>query len=619
MLLRLVLVLMFSSWSWAAAPTVGTFLNELRSGGVADVKLMPNGKAEVTSDPKRSTQPDKYTLQLILDKGLFDALEFARARFGTRYSVVRASPTGDYIMIGIQVAGVGILVVMLVLLIRSRSNAGGGGSDGAMSFGKSRAKQVEKPSTLFKDVAGCDEAKEELSEVVDFLKTPTKYHDIGARIPKGVLLIGPPGSGKTLLARAVAGEARVPFFTISGSDFVEMFVGVGAARVRDLFEQARKAAPCIVFIDEIDAVGRKRGSGMGGGNDEREQTLNQLLVEMDGFEHKHDIIILAATNRPDVLDAALLRPGRFDRQVTVDAPDVKGREEILRVHSRKKPLDENVDLKVVAKRTPGFVGADLENLLNEAALLAARGGRRKVNMKDIDEAADRVVMGAARKSRVIQLEDKLITAYHEVGHAIAAHLLPLSDKVHKLTIVPRGGAAGYMMPLPSETQHYGKNRLLDRIGVALAGRAAEELQFNEVTTGAQNDFQRATNIAKRMVAEWGMSDHLGHVALIEESRNFLGYGGESRSYSEETAQAIDAEVRDMIERQYLRVKHLLEQNRHAMDRVVAALLERETLNGEEFIMVFDGGLLPEETDTKPNLEPGFLSPSVQPKTKPGSA
>jgi cell division protease FtsH len=616
MLLRLVVVLLLSlGGSLAASPSVSSFLSELRSGGVAKVVLSPNGSAQVTTDRKRSTQPDEYRVQVIMDKSLFDALEFARANFNTKYSVSRAIPTGDYIMIGVQVAGVAILIVMLVLLIRSRSGGGAGdGAGGAMSFGKSRAKQVEKPSTSFKEVAGCDEAKEELSEVVDFLKNPTKYHDIGARIPKGVLLIGPPGSGKTLLARAVAGEARVPFFTISGSDFVEMFVGVGAARVRDLFEQARKTAPCIIFIDEIDAVGRKRGSGMGGGNDEREQTLNQLLVEMDGFETKHDIIILAATNRPDVLDSALLRPGRFDRQVTVDAPDVKGREEILRVHSRKKPLDETVDLKTVAKRTPGFVGADLENLLNESALLAARSGRRKINMKDIDEAADRVVMGAARKSRVILLEDKLITAYHEVGHAIAAHLLPLSDKVHKLTIVPRGGAAGYMMPLPSETQHYSKSRLLDEIAVFLAGRCAEELQFADVTTGAQNDFQRATSIAKRMVAEWGMSQTLGHVALIEETQNYLGYGSETRSYSNATAQAIDAEVKSIIEIQYVRVKHLLEQNRNAMDRVVGVLLERETLNGEEFTTVFEGGLLPEETqDPKPNLEPGFSPANLLPK------
>ena len=607
-------ILVFSlGVSLAAAPSVSTFLNELRSGGVASVELSPTGSARVIPDKERSTIESEYVVQLIADKTLFEALEFAREKFKTKYSVNRITPTGDYIMLAVQLIGVGILIAMLVLLIRSRSG-GSDGAGGATSFGKSRAKQVEKPTTQFKDVAGCDEAKEELSEVVDFLKNPTKYHDIGARIPKGVLLIGPPGSGKTLLARAVAGESRVPFFTISGSDFVEMFVGVGAARVRDLFEQARKAAPCIIFIDEIDAVGRKRGSGMGGGNDEREQTLNQLLVEMDGFENKHEIIILAATNRPDVLDAALLRPGRFDRQVTVDAPDVKGREEILRVHSRKKPLDESVDLKVVSKRTPGFVGADLENLLNEAALLAARGGRRKISMKDIDEAADRVVMGAARKSRVIMIEDKLITAYHEVGHAIAANLLPLSDKVHKLTIVPRGGAAGYMMPLPSETQHYGKNRLLDRIGVALAGRVAEELQFNEVTTGAQNDFQQATRIARRMVGEWGMSEHLGHVALIEANQNYLGYGGESRSYSEETAQAIDAEVKSIIEDQYSRVKHLLEQHRNAMDRIVAVLLERETLTGDEFNTVFDGGLLPEEpSETKPILEPAFAPPNLLPK------
>jgi cell division protease FtsH len=517
-----------------------------------------------------------------------------------------------------------LLIMGGFLFIMIRGMRGGG--DGAMSFARSKAKVVSEnaPKVTFKEVAGCDEAKEELAEVVDFLKNPARYHDIGARIPKGVLLVGPPGSGKTLLAKAVAGEARVPFFTISGSDFVEMFVGVGAARVRDLFDQARKAAPCIVFIDEIDAVGRKRGSGMGGGNDEREQTLNQLLVEMDGFETKHDIIILAATNRPDVLDAALLRPGRFDRQVVVDAPDVKGREEILRVHSRKKPLEENVDLKVVAKRTPGFVGADLENLLNEAALLAARAGRRKVSLKDLDEAADRVSMGPARKSRVITHADKIVTAYHEVGHALAMQLLPHADRPHKLTIVPRGRAAGYAMPMPSESEHYSKNRLLDRIAVALAGRAAEELQFGDVTTGAQNDFQQATNIARRMVAEWGMSETLGHVALVEMQNSYLGNGFEARHYSEDTAQAIDTEVKDIIEAQYARVKDIIQQHRNGMDRIVHVLLDRETLTGDEFQIVLDGGELPEDENTarkreerKEKLEPGFIPPTVLPK--PGRA
>jgi cell division protease FtsH len=484
-----------------------------------------------------------------------------------------------------------------------------GGQDGAMSFAKSKARIVPEgaPKTTFKDVAGCDEAKEELTEIVDFLKNPARFHDIGARIPHGCLLVGPPGSGKTLLAKAVAGEARVPFFTISGSDFVEMFVGVGAARVRDLFEQARKAAPCIVFIDEIDAVGRKRGSGLGGGNDEREQTLNQLLVEMDGFETKHDIIILAATNRPDVLDAALLRPGRFDRQTVVDAPDVKGREEILRVHSRKKPLEENVDLKLIARRTPGMVGADLENLLNEAALLAARAGRRRIGIKDLDEAADRVTMGAARKSRIIPEADKRITAFHEVGHALAANLLPLADRVHKLTIVPRGNAAGFMQAMPSEQDHLTRNQIMDRITVFMAGRAAEELEFGDVTTGAQNDFARATQLARKMVGEWGMSQTLGHVALIEENQDYLGLGIENRQYSNATAKAIDAEVKTILETCYANAKALLEQHRHLMMRVVDELLIRETLNAEEFQMLLEGQELPDDDSSTTPDEPSNLT------------
>ncbi|NJK45549.1 MAG: ATP-dependent zinc metalloprotease FtsH [Pleurocapsa sp. SU_196_0] len=578
-----------------AAPTksVSDFLEDLGTGQVARVVINPNGQAQVTSATERT-----YDVQLLLEPSLYKALEAASSRYNTRYSIARPAPVGEYLSLGIQILAIVGIGALFFFLLRARS--GGGGDGGVSAFTRSRAKQVEKPTTTFKEVAGCDEAKEELAEVVDFLKNPARYHDIGARIPKGVLLVGPPGSGKTLLAKAVAGEARVPFFTISGSDFVEMFVGVGAARVRDLFEQSRKAAPCIIFIDEIDAVGRKRGSGMGGGNDEREQTLNQLLVEMDGFETKHDIIILAATNRPDVLDAALLRPGRFDRQVVVDAPDVKGREEILRVHSRKKPLEENVDLKVVARRTPGFVGADLENLLNEAALLAARAGRRKVSLKDLDEAADRVSMGPARKSKQVVEADRRLVAYHEAGHAVTANLLPLSNKTHKLTIVPRGRAGGYMLPMPTETMHYSKARLLDEIATTLGGRVAEELFVGDVTTGAQNDFQQATNIARRMVAEWGMSERLGHVAHIVENEGFLGAGFETRQYSDATAKAIDAEVRGIIETQYARVKTLLESHHGAIERVVGGLFERETLTGEEVQLLIDGHRCPPRTSVRLN-------------------
>ncbi len=484
-----------------------------------------------------------------------------------------------------------VLIGLVLLLVwrGARGNQGGGASQ----FGKSKANvfQEGQVKVNFGDVAGCDEAKQDLTEVVDFLKHPEKYHALGARIPHGILLVGPPGSGKTLLARAVAGEAKVPYFSISGSDFVEMFVGVGAARVRDLFEQARKASPCIVFIDEIDAVGRKRGSGMQGGNDEREQTLNQLLVEMDGFGSQHDVIILAATNRPDVLDAALLRPGRFDRQVVVDAPDVKGRETILKIHARKKPLDPNVDLNAVARRTPGMVGADLENLLNEAALGAAREQRSRITNKDIDEARDRVLMGPERRSMVIGEKDRRVTAYHEVGHALAAQLLPHADRVHKLTVVPRGRAAGYMMPLREDRVHYVKAALEDMIAVALAGRAAEQIVFGEITTGAQNDFQQATNIARRMMTEWGMSEKLGKVALSSEASAYLGGGSVSGSYGPRTARLIDEEVSLMIETQYLRVLELMRVHLDRTHNIVTALIEHETLSGDEFATVLAGGTL----------------------------
>jgi cell division protease FtsH len=617
--LAVMLSLLCSGVSFAVSVPESQFLEDLRLGGVQSVTILPVGtpvfagagsSAQISTARIDSKDNHSYETQLLLDKKLFAELDLARTRYNTEYRIVQANHINRYVLLGLQ-ALLPLLLIGGFLWFRSRANKDMGG---APSFGKSRARQVEKPKVTFREVAGCDEAKEELAEVVDFLKNPSRFHEIGARIPHGCLLVGPPGSGKTLLAKAVAGEARVPFFTISGSDFVEMFVGVGASRVRDLFEQARKAAPCIIFIDEIDAVGRKRGSGMNGGNDEREQTLNQLLVEMDGFETKHDIIILAATNRPDVLDSALLRAGRFDRQVIVDAPDVKGREEILRVHSRKKPLEDNVDLKLVARRTPGMVGADLENLLNEAALLAARGGRRRIGMKDLDEAADRVTMGPARKSRVINDADKRITAYHEVGHALAANLLPNADRVHKLTIVPRGNAAGFMQPLPSEHQHLSRQMILTHITVFMAGRAAEELEFGDVTTGAQNDFQRATELGRKMVGEWGMSQSLGHVALIEENQDYLGMGIENRNYSNATAKAIDLEVKTILESCYDTARALLERNQHLMMRVVDELLLRETLNAEEFQILLDGGQLPDDDssnskdgDETSGLTRGFLA------------
>ncbi len=486
------------------------------------------------------------------------------------------------------------ILLMVGLLFYLMRGARGGG-DGAVSFGKSRARLVTEENTnvLFKDVAGVEEAKSDLTEVVEFLKNPAKFHALGARIPHGVLMVGPPGSGKTHLAKAVAGEAKVPFFSISGSDFVEMFVGVGAARVRDLFETAKKNAPCIVFIDEIDAVGRRRGMSINGGNDEREQTLNALLVEMDGFETQHDIIIMAATNRPDVLDPALLRPGRFDRQVVVDAPDVRGREAILGIHARGKPLAEEVDLRRVAVRTPGFVGADLENLLNEAALVAARSDRREIGMADIDEAADRVVMGPERRSRVINEREKRVTAFHEAGHALAAYLLEHADPVHKITIVPRGRAMGYVMQFPEEDRmSASRNMLLDRVAVALAGRATEQLVFDDVTTGAQNDFEQATEIARRMVTRWGMSEIVGHVALSSSSESYLGDVEGARSYSEDTARVIDSEVKGILDEQYRRIAGLIEDHRAQLERVVEVLLERETLHADEFAMLLRGEELP---------------------------
>lgn len=485
-----------------------------------------------------------------------------------------------------------------------------GGGNKVMNFGKSRARlqEGEKKKVTFNDVAGADEERAELSEVVDFLKDPRKYIEIGARIPKGILLVGPPGTGKTLLARAVAGEAGVPFFSISGSDFVEMFVGVGASRVRDMFENAKKNSPCIVFIDEIDAVGRQRGAGLGGGHDEREQTLNQLLVEMDGFDVNEGIIIIAATNRPDILDPALLRPGRFDRQITVGLPDVKGREEILKVHTRNKPLAEEVDLKILARGTPGFTGADLENVVNESALLTARISEKKIGMKEMEEAIERVVAGTQKKSRVISAFEKKIVAYHEAGHALVGYLLPHTDPVHKVSIIPRGRAGGYTLMFPEEDRYYmTKSELLDRVSTLLGGRVAEKLVLNDISTGAQNDLERATSIVRQMIMEYGMSDALGPITLGKKhDQVFLGRDlARDRDYSEEIAKAIDQEIRKTIDNCYQQAQDILEKERDKLERLALALMEKETLDAAEIKALVEGRELPltEDTDNQNEFEP----------------
>ncbi len=477
-----------------------------------------------------------------------------------------------------------MLLLIAVWIFFMRQMQTGGGK--AMSFGRSKARLLNNQNTnvTFKDVAGVEEAKEELTEVIDFLKDPNKFTKLGGRIPKGVLLVGPPGTGKTLLAKAIAGEAGVPFFSISGSDFVEMFVGVGASRVRDLFVQAKKHAPCIIFIDEIDAVGRHRGAGLGGGHDEREQTLNQLLVEMDGFETSEGVIVISATNRPDVLDPALLRPGRFDRQVTVSVPDVRGREEILKVHTTKIPLADDVDLSVIAKGTPGFSGADLENLVNEAALLAARSDKDKVEMVDFEKAKDKVLMGVERKSIIISDREKKITAYHEAGHCLAARLLPDTDPVHKVTIIPRGRALGLTQQLPEDEKHtYPRSYLINNLIILLGGRVAEEIVFNELTTGAGNDIERVSALARKMVCEWGMSDDIGPVAFAKQNDEvFLGRDfGHTREYSEATARKIDIAIEKIVRDTYTRAKELLESNINCLHMLAEELLEKETLDSSE--------------------------------------
>ncbi len=528
---------------------------------------------------------------------------------GNKYSIISPGDiwmVGDLMKYGVQVTGkaddepnlfvsalyyLGPTLLIIGFWFFMMRQMQGGGKGGAFSFGKSRARLVDENSNQinFTDVAGCDEAKEEVSELVDFLKDPQKFQNLGGRIPRGVLLVGPPGTGKTLLARAIAGEAKVPFFAISGSDFVEMFVGVGAARVRDMFENAKKNAPCIVFIDEIDAVGRHRGAGMGGGNDEREQTLNQMLVEMDGFEPNSGVIVIAATNRSDVLDKALLRPGRFDRQVHVGLPDIRGREQILKVHMRKVPLSPDVDAAVLARGTPGFSGADLANLVNEAALFAARRSKRSVDMMDFEDAKDKIYMGPERKSAVMREDERRNTAYHESGHAVVAKLLPKADPVHKVTIMPRGMALGVTWQLPEfDRVNLYKDRMLEDLAILFGGRAAEEVFLNSMSTGASNDFERATKMARDMVTRYGMSESLGTMVYVDtESESVFGRVN-SKTVSEATQQKVDAEIRSLVDNQYAMARSLLQQNRDKVESMVAALLEWETIDADQVNDIMSG-------------------------------
>ena len=556
------------------------FLEEVRQGHVAKVTIEGRTLKALTNDGKQISSYAPQDLWLVSDL----------IKNGVK---IEAKPEEEPSMLmNILVSWFPMLLLIGVWIFFMRQMQGGG-KGGAFSFGKSRARMLDesKERYTFADVAGCDEAKEEVSELVDFLREPTKFQNLGGRIPRGVLLVGSPGTGKTLLAKAIAGEAKVPFFSISGSDFVEMFVGVGAARVRDMFEQAKKQSPCIVFIDEIDAVGRQRGAGMGGGNDEREQTLNALLVEMDGFEGASGVIVIAATNRPDVLDPALLRPGRFDRQVVVPLPDIRGREQILMVHMRKVPVAADVKADILARGTPGMSGADLANLVNEASLFAARRGKRFVEMDDFESAKDKIMMGTERRTMIMPEEERRNTAYHESGHAVVAKLLPKTDPVHKVTIIPRGRALGLTMQLPKEDRYsMDKNRILDTIAVLFGGRIAEEIFMHQMTTGASNDFERATDMARRMVTQWGMSDALGTMVYGEnEGEVFLGRSVTThKNVSEATMQKVDEEIRRIIDQQYALARKLIEGNSDKIEAMAHALLEWETLDADQLDDIMDG-------------------------------
>ena len=595
--------------------TFSNFMEYVDRGSVADVTITGSSAGSqivgtlTNGDSIRTFAPPQY--ESLVDKLLAQGVEVS-ARDANGSSVWAHLINWTPII---------IMIAFLVFFMRQMQGSG----NRALSFGKSKAKLsgTQEKKITFKDVAGVDEAKEELQEIIDFLKEPQKFQKLGGRIPKGVLLMGPPGTGKTLLARAISGEANVPFFSISGSDFVEMFVGVGASRVRDLFEQGKKNAPCIVFIDEIDAVGRHRGAGLGGGHDEREQTLNQLLVEMDGFESNEGVILIAATNRPDVLDPALLRPGRFDRRVVVSLPDVKGREGILKVHTNRIPMASDVDLTILARGTPGFSGADLSNLVNEAALNAARYGMKAVAMQDFENSKDKVLMGAERRSMIMSLEEKTTTAYHEAGHALVASLLPEADPIHKVTIIPRGMALGVTQLLPeSERYSHSKAYVEAMIAVKMGGRIAEELFLNQITSGASDDLEKATELARKMVCEWGMSKKLGPMTFgRKEEQVFLGRDiMHQKDYSEDTAIRIDTEVKAIAERNYQRAKELITTNRDLLQRVAESLLEREVLDAEEVKMVLEGIPLkerkPPPTETTPEKKPETKGEKETPLTPP---
>lgn len=615
LMIALVLMTVFNQFGGrpaqqAAQVDYSQFIDEVRAGQIAKVTIDGNVLRGVRADGARFTTyspSDPWLVSDLLKAGV----------------VVDVKPAEEPSMLmSIFVSWFPMLLLIGVWVFFMRQMQGGG-KGGAFSFGKSKARMLDENTNqvTFADVAGCDEAKEEVGELVEFLRDPSKFQKLGGRIPRGVLMVGSPGTGKTLLAKAIAGEAKVPFFSISGSDFVEMFVGVGAARVRDMFEQAKKHAPCIIFIDEIDAVGRQRGAGLGGGNDEREQTLNQLLVEMDGFEAHTSIIVIAATNRPDVLDPALMRPGRFDRQVVVPLPDIRGREQILLVHMRKVPVSQDVKPDIIARGTPGFSGADLANLVNEAALFAARSNKRLVDMDDFERAKDKIIMGAERRSIVMPEEERKNTAYHESGHALVARLLPKTDPVHKVTIIPRGRALGVTMQLPTEDRYsMDKERILSTIAVLFGGRIAEEVFMHQMTTGASNDFQRATDLARRMVTQWGMSDELGTMVYGEEEGEiFLGRSITThKNVSDVTMQKVDAEVRRIIDEQYARARGLIEGNRDKMHAMANALLKWETIDAEQIDAIMTGR---EPQAPKPVTQPTSNAgddapPAPQPTTTP---
>ncbi len=595
-LIVLAMVMLFNMFqqpqSGAAKVPFTEFMNKVNDGQILSVTMQGQSLTARTADNK--------TLQTFAPRDASIVNQLMEKKIEIRVEPPEESPW--YMTMLVSWFPMLLLIGVWIFFMRQMQNTGGK----AMNFGRSRARLLNQDNAkvTFADVAGVDEAKDELSEVVEFLSNPKKFTRLGGRIPKGVLLVGPPGTGKTLLARAVAGEAGVPFFSISGSDFVEMFVGVGASRVRDLFVQGKKNAPCLIFIDEIDAVGRQRGAGLGGGHDEREQTLNQLLAEMDGFESNEGVILIAATNRPDVLDPALLRPGRFDRQVVVPTPDLRGRKRILEVHTRRTPLDPSVDLEVLARGTPGFSGADLENLVNEAALQAAKLNQEELDMRDFEYAKDKVLMGRERRSLILSDDEKRITAYHEGGHALAARLLPGSDPVHKVTIIPRGRALGVTMQLPEEDRHgYSRNYLRNNLVVLLGGRVAEELIMDDITTGASNDIERVTKMARKMVCEWGMSETIGTLSIGETGEEvFIGREWvQNKNYSEDTAKLVDAEVKRIVEEAHERCRKLLQDNVETLHRIAGALLERETITGDDLNLLMDNKPLP-PLDTDDNAK-----------------